>query len=379
MRSKIVVGIDATRALSGGGVNHLRNILYHVDITNSGIREVHLWVTPSISEHIVERDWLVKHSPNKYFKGIFLQLLWQFAILPMQLRKAGCDIVLNVDAGSFNPFKPSVTMSRDMLPFDPMEMKRYRYGIKWFRLIVLKYISIKALRRANCSVFLTNYAYDVIKNSTGNLKNAVIIPHGVSSAFSQLGVFRKPWTLVEEKKIKIVYVSHWTEYKNHSSVLRAIDILISRGFNLELTLVGKCDFKKLEVVGGFLDNPMENWLRIVGHVEQDQLLSILASKNIFLFASSCENMPNTLLEGMAAQISIACSNKQPMPEILGNGGVYFEPTCPFSIAQSISLLICDNKLRESCIIESYKRSREFSWKRCSAETFRNLEHVYEKC
>ena len=46
----------------------------------------------------------------------------------------------------------------------------------------------------------------------------------------------------------------------------------------------------------------------------------LSKSNIFIFASSCENMPITLIEGMASGLPIACSDRGPMPEVLQDGG-----------------------------------------------------------
>ena len=36
----------------------------------------------------------------------------------------------------------------------------------------------------------------------------------------------------------------------------------------------------------------------------------------FIFASTCENMPNILIEGMSSGLPILCSNYLPMPEFL---------------------------------------------------------------
>ena len=58
----------------------------------------------------------------------------------------------------------------------------------------------------------------------------------------------------------------------------------------------------------------------------------LARSDLFIFASSCENLPITMLEAMASGIPICCSNRGPMPEVLGREGCYFDPEVPASIA-----------------------------------------------
>ncbi len=80
----------------------------------------------------------------------------------------------------------------------------------------------------------------------------------------------------------------------------------------------------------------------------------------FVFASSCENMPNTLVEAIAAGLPLACSRRGPMHEILGDTGLYFDPESHLSIAEAIRRLIDDPLLRD----ESASRARRPSQQSC---------------
>ncbi len=81
-------------------------------------------------------------------------------------------------------------------------------------------------------------------------------------------------------------------------------------------------------------------------------------------------MPNILLEGMASGVAIACSKKGPMPEILGQAGVYFDPKDPISISNSLALLLDSKLLRKKLANKSYASSLKYSWKRCADETLK---------
>ena len=56
-------------------------------------------------------------------------------------------------------------------------------------------------------------------------------------------------------------------------------------------------------------------------------------------------MPNILLEGMESGLPIACSNRNPMPEALGDAGVYFDPEIVDDIARALRELIDSHTLR----------------------------------
>ena len=47
---------------------------------------------------------------------------------------------------------------------------------------------------------------------------------------------------------------------------------------------------------------------------------------------------------MASGIPIACSNRGPMPEILRDGGIYFDPENVDSIKDALELMINDTEM-----------------------------------
>lgn len=101
----------------------------------------------------------------------------------------------------------------------------------------------------------------------------------------------------------------------------------------------------------------------------------IKDSDVFIFASSCENMPNTLIEGMSSGLPIVCSNRGPMPEVLQNGGIYFDPENSRDIADAIEKMILDKELRLSLKERSFQLSNNYSWKRCAKETFTFLIEV----
>jgi len=99
------------------------------------------------------------------------------------------------------------------------------------------------------------------------------------------------------------------------------------------------------------------------------LPALLSSADLFIFASSCENMPNTLVEAMAAGLPIACSDRGPMPEVLKDGGVYFDPENPDSIANAIENLLVHPEKCQQLAARARELASQYSWRRCAEETF----------
>ena len=72
---------------------------------------------------------------------------------------------------------------------------------------------------------------------------------------------------------------------------------------------------------------------------------------------------------MAAGLPIVCSNKGPMPEVLGDAGVYIDPENVESIVISIRRVIFTSQLREAMANQSFIKALEYSWVDCANSTF----------
>ncbi len=375
----MILGINASRARSGGARAHLIGILNEGDPTQYGFREVHVWSYPSLLEALPCRPWLVNHSPSELGGSIVRQLWWERFSFSKELQKVGCSILLNVDAGSVCRFRTAVTISRDMLSYEPGEIERYGISKARFRLIALRYVQNASLRAADGAIFLTRYAARVIQQSCGQLANVAYVPHGVGTAFLE----NEPaqlWPSAGGRPIRCLYISNALPYKHQWHVVEAVAQLRQLGFNLQLELVGGGEGmaqKRLEAQIAESD-PNRMFVTQREFVPQHTLPELLAMADLFVFASSCENMPNTLVEAMAVGLPIACSDRGPMPEVLEDGGVYFDPENQDSITAAIKDLINNSGKRARLGKRAKDLSRQYSWARCARETFSFIAQTAER-
>lgn len=373
----IVVGIDASRNRSGGAKVHLVGILGSGDPREHGISKVHVWSYDALLDALPDAEWLVKHSPPALKGSLLKQALWQRRQLPIEARVQGCAILLNTDAGTVCRFRPAVVMSRDMLSYEPGEMRRYWLSRMWVRLFALRYVQVWSLKQAEGAIFLTQYAARVIQKMTGPLPRVAIIPHGVGSAFRDASR-RRPWPEDTSATIRCLYVSPIELYKHQWVVVRAIDLLRQRGRNVSLVLAGGGEGRPKRLLEKELarTDPRGEFVSILGFVQPEELPRLLADSDLFVFASSCENMPNTLVEGMASGLPIACASRGPMPEVLKDGGVYFDPEDAESTASAIEKLLVNPELRTAVARRAVELSKTFSWQHCAAETWKFLRETY---
>ncbi len=374
----MILGIDASNIRSGGGVTHLTELLREIEPASFGIKRIVIW-GGDVLKGLENRPWLEKRSPVALSKGILRRALWQRFSLSKVVRNEGCD-VLFIPGGSYaGNFHPVVTMSRNLLPFDMSELKRYRWSFTGFRLLLLRRSQVYSFRRVDGLIFLTDYACKAVTRITGKLNaKYCIIPHGLNARFTKTPKIQYDITKYDEAHpYRILYVSIIDLYKHQWYVVEALAILRKLGLPIVLDLIGPAYLPALKMLNAAIAqvDTDRSWVHYHGAIAFETLHKYYEQADLGLFASSCENMPNILLETMASGLPIACSNRGPMPEVLGQAGVYFDPEQPKDIARALQELIESTQLRTKLSNASYELAQQFSWKRCAQETFQFLVDV----
>lgn len=374
------IGIDASNLKSGGGLTHLAALLAHVDAREAGLDEVIVWGSQATLDRIKPRPWLTKANCSALEGSAASTLAWRRRELP-HLARNECDLLFAPGGLCTDAFHPVVTMSRNMLPFQRREALRYGPSRMLGRLALLRAMQKRSFRHADGVIFLSGFAEGEVLRATGPLPGkTAIIPHGVAEPF-----FKAPRPQVplnefsSARPFRLLYTSIVDVYKHQWHIAEAAAQLRREGLPVSVEFAGDAYPPAARRLGSTIRrlDPREEFLRATEPVAHSELPALYHSADAFVFASSCENLPNILLEAMAAGLPIACSGCGPMPEILRDGGLYFDPLRPAEIAQILRRLVVDFTLRQQLATRAHERSREFSWRRCAQATFEFLSDVLE--
>jgi glycosyltransferase involved in cell wall biosynthesis len=375
----MILGIDASNIRVGGGVTHLVELLRVAEPIVHSFSQVIVWGGQRTLSRIEDRPWLLKSHQTLLNKSLLYRIFWQRFRLDGLVRQAGCDLLF-VPGGSYaGDFRPMATMSRNLLPFEWQELRRWGWSLFVLKWTLLRRTQSRTFRRAAGLIFLTRYARDVVmREIKATAGKTTIIPHGIDERFAcppreQLAIDR----FSKERPFRVLYVSIIDMYKHQWEVAEAVAQLRKSGTPVMLDLVGPAYPPALARLKKTLErvDPSGEFIRYSGHVPYSELPARYAQADLFLFASSCENMPNILLEGMASGLPIACSNRGPMPEVLDDAGVYFDPENADDIARALRELIDSPTLRARLSKASFERVQVYSWRRCARETFGFLASV----
>jgi glycosyltransferase involved in cell wall biosynthesis len=374
----MIIGIDASNLRLGGGRTHLIELLRAADPKIDLFTAVHVWGSMATLELLPDAIWLNKIHVPMTEGGLIQRTIWQRFSLPKLCKDANCNILFAPGGSVGQRFRPTVTMFRSLLPFDWKELKRY--GLSFFTLkqVILRIAQTKSFKSSDGLICLNSYASNILdKRGLKIMGRRVIIPHGIGNDF-----LREPRRQREfldftfKDPARLIYVSNLHLYKHQWIVAEAISQLRLEGFPVTLTMIGPPDrgLSRLRKVMKRLD-PRGEFLIYLGARSRAQILQQYQISDVGVFASSCENMPNILLEMMASGLPIACSNRGPMHEILKNSGVYFDPENSDDIAKSVRDLLISKERRTAFAKSGFEIAQTFSWDQCARDTFLFLAKV----
>jgi glycogen(starch) synthase len=165
---------------------------------------------------------------------------------------------------------------------------------------------------------------------------------------------------IEATNKVVTYTGRLEMRKGIVNLIEAIIKIVSVRDDIKFRLIGKAEkhssgMKMTDFIKLKLGNSIK-FVEIISHVNNDELISYLASTNICVYPSIWENFPNTCLEAMAAGRGIVASMEGGMKDMLNDiqGGVLINPKNPDEISIAIQYLI-DNPIER---INMAKKSRQ---------------------
>jgi glycosyltransferase involved in cell wall biosynthesis len=363
-KKDIKIVIDASRNRSGGAIVYLKNFIEHLDPKLANINKIYLFSQKNLLSQIPNRSYLIKCNHSILEKNIFFQIIWQWIILPFYLKKNKIDILYTTDSSSFCKFKPSIIFNQDILSFDKEALNQICFSLEKLRLYIIRIVQIKAMNNSDEVIFLSKFSKNIISKNLKKKLSFNIIYHGVEKKIKKLGnknLVNCSWDYLSKKKIKLIYVSPLFRYKNHSTVAKAYSRLKKKYSNLDIKFIGNYK-NNLKLYHNIINqNSSINKNNFIGEVSRKDVIKTLCKSDIFVFASSSETFGITLVEAMAIGIPIVCSNKSSLPEILKNGGLYFNPKDDLQLANQIESFIKDKNLRKQKSKEAKNISLRYNW------------------
>jgi glycosyltransferase involved in cell wall biosynthesis len=170
----------------------------------------------------------------------------------------------------------------------------------------------------------------------------------------------------------ILFVSTIEPRKNLGVLLDAFARLRERGtYDGSLVVVGKIGWKAERIA---------KRLRAPGVVHLDylppeQLASVYANAELFVFPSIYEGFGFPLLEAMALGVPSIAARSSSLPEVGGDAALYFDPADARELETTIERVLRDDALRADLIARGRAQAARFRWSDAATKTLEVLRAV----
>lgn len=236
-----------------------------------------------------------------------------------------------------------------------------------FAYLYAKFMIWFALKRASKIITVSqNTKNDILRMFKINSEKIEVIYNGIGEEFikknkTEITYLYNKFKIPKDKKI-IMYVGNLKPHKNLERLLEAYAKIKNRE-NTILLLVGKA-FANYSIL-----QEKEKILKIdkqvihTGIVSQEELVDLYNLTDIFVFPSLYEGFGIPVLEALACDTPVICSNTSSLPEVGGDNVTYINPINVEEIKEKIELEL----LKET---KNINRNwlKKFNWKNISEQT-----------
>jgi len=179
-------------------------------------------------------------------------------------------------------------------------------------------------------------------------------------------------------KAYFLYVGTLQPRKNLARLVRAFADLVSRDAvdsQVKLVLAGRRGWLYDEIVATARERCLEGRVVLPGFVAQEDLAALLSGALAFVFPSLYEGFGLPVLEAMACEVPVICSDTSSLPEVAGDAALLVDPHDTAALAGAMARVYSDPGLAEELVRRGRERAQRFSWEECARSVLLAMEEA----
>jgi glycosyltransferase involved in cell wall biosynthesis len=177
-----------------------------------------------------------------------------------------------------------------------------------------------------------------------------------------------------------LYVGGFAPHKNVGRLLEAFERFRNgAGRAAQLLLVGALDShgfsSNIEQLRGAVaaSAVLRSCVRFTGFVPDPTLRDLYGSAVALVLPSLSEGFGLPAIEAMACGTPVLASARASLPELVGRGGLLFDPESPEQIADCLDEALTDSLHAGALRVRAYERAAAFTWQAAAQSTLAALE------
>ncbi|MDY6768807.1 MAG: glycosyltransferase family 1 protein [Candidatus Nanohaloarchaea archaeon] len=179
---------------------------------------------------------------------------------------------------------------------------------------------------------------------------------------------------LEEREPFLFHASQLTVRKNPETLLKAYEMVIDDGYDLDLKIAGK-DWSR-EVVTSTIDSPAADRVELLGHISPEEVKEYYERCRLYLAPTRHEGFGLTAAEAMACGTPVISHNVYAVPEVVGDAGVLVDdPEDADAFADAVEQVLDDAELWNELSEKGRERAEQFSWENSAQQVIEIYDSV----
>lgn len=364
------IGIDARMLNQSGIGRYIRNLLDQLQIQD--LRNEYIIF-------LLKRDFeRINLKPN--FKKVEANFKWYS--FSEQLKFPGLIAKYSIDLMHFPHFNipifykgKFVVTIHDLIHQHFSNIRSSTHGKLIYKVKRLGYnlVFAKALENSLKIITVSNFVKkDLIKEWKINSEKITVTYEAVEQNLIEEASKMSDSSLKKVlKKYKIhepfiFYIGNAHPHKNVEGLIEGFLSLRQTYPNLILVLSGSDHYFWQRIKR---ENSHPNII-FTGFIADLEMIALYKKASLRVIPSFEEGFGIPMLESFALKCPVVSSNAASLPEIGGDGAVYFDPYDKQDLVSKIKEVLSNQTLRKRLITKGLKKVGEFSWEKCARETLR---------
>jgi len=379
----VLIGVDALSlkpGKTGGGETYIVNLMRELPPMDPE-NHYHIFALPeavSLFENGYPNVSIQPcRMPGPSQTQVWARILYEQAVLPGAIRRLGIQLMLFLgNMASIRCPCPSVMTVHDLMSYFYKDNYPGQLGLVKSRL--LPAIVKASVRRVTLVSASSEHTKREIVGRLGVSAEKIRVVHlGVDPHFGgdRLGPEHLPAGIDASYAL---FVGTQDLHKSLDRLVRAFTLMKRRTkLPAKLVLAGMEGTGTAQLRATIRESNCPDVLDL-GRVPDGQLSALYANAKLFVFPSLNEGFGLPPLEAMSKGIPVAASNAGPIPEVVADAAILFNPYDEESIASALERGFTDDALLESLREKGYERVRLFTWRRTAEKMFDIIRELSEK-
>jgi glycosyltransferase involved in cell wall biosynthesis len=298
--------------------------------------------------------------------------LFEQVRLPRLLAQYHIDVV-----HSLGYVGPLVAPCPSVVTIHDLNYITLRHTMPGVKRTVLHFFSIQSARRANHVITVSDFSKREICRTIKLNPGKITVTHEGAMRDGASNSSENWMELTRRYRIREPYVVAFggrTLHKNIPHLIRAF-ALVKDGFPHSLVLIGHIPSN---VDLATESKEIRDRVTLTGYVPEEHILPLLSHADLFVLPSLYEGFGLPVLEAQQAAVAVACSTAGSLPEVGGDGAIYFDPASVEQIADTIRRCLADATLRSQLILKGRENLARFSWDKTARETLSVYQDVFKQ-